>query len=263
MHASIPTLLFAFGSAFVPQVEAHGFVQGIRNNGKWYPGYQPWWVGSPWPHDKSAGWPSANQDWGYVSPGNYSNMNIACGTAATPGETFITVASGSKVDLLWTGWPESHHGPVLTYMAKCPGDCTKMDKNNLNFFKIDAAGMTSSGEVPGAWASDALVANNNTWTVTIPKTLAPGGYVLRHEIIALHSADKVNGAQSYPQCINLKVTGTGTAAPVGVKATSLYKYKGAGIYVSIWYPALISYRIPGPAIWQGATKRWLEKTFSA
>lgn len=113
------------------------------------------------------------------------------------------------------------------------------------------------------WATDELIANNNTWTVTIPKTLAPGGYVLRHEIIALHSANQVDGAQNYPQCFNLKVTGTGTANPVGVKATRLYKYKGPGIYLSIYYPALTSYRIPGPAVWKGAVKRWLEKPFIA
>lgn len=151
MHASIPTLLLALGSALVPQVEAHGYVQGIRNNGKWHTGYAPWWLTdtSSYVPPKSAGWPSLNQDWGFVPPSNYSSPNITCGKHATPGSTFVTVAAGSDVDLLWTNWTTSHHGPVLTYMAKCPGDCTKVDKKKLKFFKIDAAGMISSGEAPG------------------------------------------------------------------------------------------------------------------
>jgi len=42
-----------------------------------------------------------------------------------------------------------------------------------------------------------LQANNNTWTMTIPSGLN-GNYVLRHEILALHSAGQQNGAQNYP-----------------------------------------------------------------
>lgn len=44
------------------------------------------------------------------------------------------------------------------------------------------------------------IANNLTATVAIPSDIAPGNYVIRHEIIALHSAGQENGAQSYPQC---------------------------------------------------------------
>jgi hypothetical protein len=35
--------------------------------------------------------------------------------------------------------------------------------------------------------------------VSIPSTLKPGAYVLRHEIIALHGARSDDGAQAYPQ----------------------------------------------------------------
>ncbi|SPJ84074.1 related to endoglucanase IV precursor [Fusarium torulosum] len=52
--------------------------------------------------------------------------------------------------------------------------------------------------------------------------LKAGSYVLRHEIIALHAAGQENGAQNYPQCFNLEVTGSGTEQPAGVAGTSLY-----------------------------------------
>jgi hypothetical protein len=52
--------------------------------------------------------------------------------------------------------------------------------------------------LPGAWVTDDLVKNNFSWDLTIPN-LAPGNYVIRHEIIALHAAGQTNGAQAYPQ----------------------------------------------------------------
>jgi hypothetical protein len=35
------------------------------------------------------------------------------------------VAAGSEVSLRWTLWPESHSGPVITYMARCVNDDCK------------------------------------------------------------------------------------------------------------------------------------------
>jgi cellulase len=100
------------------------------------------------------------------------------------------------------------------------------------------------------WASDDLIKDDFAWTVTIPDDIAPGQYVLRHEIIALHSAQDTNGAQNYPQCINIEVTGSGTAEPAGVVATELYTASDPGISLSI-YNGLTDYEIPGPAVYSG------------
>lgn len=102
--------------------------------------------------------------------------------------------------------------------------------------------------VPGTWTSDELIAANFSWTVTIPPDIASGDYVLRHEIVALHSAANKAGAQNYPQRINLKITGSGTATPAGTLGTELYKNTDTSIYVNIWN-ALSSYVIPGPALY--------------
>jgi hypothetical protein len=100
--------------------------------------------------------------------------------------------------------------------------------------------------------------NNNTWTVTIPKGLS-GNFVLRNEIIALHSAENANGAQNYPMCVNVKISGSGTEKPCAQGATcrhgtQLYKATDPGILVNI-YQSLSSYKIPGPALWSGLKKR--------
>lgn len=86
--------------------------------------------------------------------------------------------------------------------------------------------------------------------MTIPESIAPGNYVLRHEIIALHSAGEPNGAQNYPQCINLEVSGSGSDKPEGVPGTELYTADDEGITFNI-YQAMDSYPIPGPALYEG------------
>jgi hypothetical protein len=137
------------------------------------------------------------------------------------------------------------------YLANCNGDCTTVDKTTLEFFKIDGVGLVDDTTIPGSWASDTLIANNNSWTVTIPSDIAPGNYVLRHEIIALHSAGSVDGAQNYPQCVNLEVTGSGTATPAGVLGTALYTETDPGIEINI-YQSLSTYIVPGPTLYSGA-----------
>jgi len=57
--------------------------------------------------------------------------------------------------LTWDTWPESHHGPVLDYLAKCDGDCSAAKKESLKFFKLDAAGVLDAAS--NQWASDKLI----------------------------------------------------------------------------------------------------------
>lgn len=147
-------------------------------------------------------------------------------------------------------WPDSHHGPILDYLAPCNGNCETVDKTTLEWFKIDQVGYIN-GSNPGIWASDVLIADASTWLVQIPASLKPGNYVLRHEIIALHSAGSANGAQNYPQCFNLAVTGSGTLAPPsGTLGTALYSETDPGILYNL-YTDVENYTIPGPTLYSG------------
>jgi hypothetical protein len=85
---------------------------------------------------------------------------------------------------------------------------------------------------------------------TIPSALKAGNYVLRHEMIALHGAQ--NGdAQFYPQCVNIKVTGSGTAVPKnGVPGTKIYGQKDAGLNFNLYQKQITTYPIPGPPVWK-------------
>lgn len=233
-------------------VAGHGYVSGAVVDGKYYGGY----IVSSYPYSDSApdtiGWSTQATDLGFVDGSDYSNPDIICHKSGKPGAISAEIAAGSKVELQWTEWPESHHGPVITYLANCNGDCSKVDKTSLEFFKIDEKGLVDGKQAPGTWASDELIKNNNSWTVTVPDSIAAGNYVLRHEIIGLHSAGNKDGAQNYPQCFNLKVTGGGSDKPEGTLGTKLYTDSDPGILVSI-YSSLDSYKIPGPALYSGAS----------
>ncbi|OQD61274.1 hypothetical protein PENPOL_c017G06652 [Penicillium polonicum] len=232
-------------------VAGHGYVSGAVVDGTYHGGYLVNSYSYMPEVPANIGWAEKATDLGFVDGSDYANPDIICHKDATPGAISAEVKAGGKVELQWTEWPESHHGPVITYMANCNGDCSKVDKTTLKFFKIAEAGLIDDSNVPGKWATDELIANNNSATVTIPSAIAAGNYVLRHEIIGLHSAGEVNGAQNYPQCLNLKVTGGGSDAPDGVLGTALYKATDPGIKISI-YTALDSYKIPGPALYTGA-----------
>ncbi|KAG8623192.1 hypothetical protein KVT40_008168 [Elsinoe batatas] len=206
------------------------------------------------------GWVEWAQENGYIAPdskpsgGKYGGIadpqNFICGSKATPGGVDFPVAAGANLNFIWSTWPDSHIGPVITYLAKCPGTtCAGVDKSALRFFKIEEAGLTMDGTTQN-WASKKVNSDNAfTWSTPIPKELPDGVYVARHEIIALHSATSANGAQLYPNCVNLKISGgSGTMSTDGVDATTMYSPTDPGLLVPNIYQGITSYTIPGPPL---------------
>lgn len=68
----------------------------------------------------------------------------------------------------------------------------KSTANPLPAVKIDQEGLVSGTENSGIWAGDTIL-DTLLWTSTIPASLAPGNYLIRHELIAVHQANN-------PQC---------------------------------------------------------------
>ncbi|KAH8880037.1 glycoside hydrolase, partial [Thozetella sp. PMI_491] len=185
----------------------------------------------------------------FVSPSGYDGPDIACHVGATPAGAEAPVNAGDTIEVQWTPWPASHKGPVIDYLAKCDGSCTTADKSKLKFFKISEVGLVDAAK--DVWGATQLMNNNNSWLVTIPTGIAPGNYVLRHEIIALHAAGQTNGAQNYPFCYSLAISSDGTANPEGVLATSFYKPADPGIHFDL-FVKYTDYPIPGPPLYSGA-----------
>jgi cellulase len=228
--------------AAVSTVNGHGHVFQVVAGGVTYPGAVPGNVPS-----NSVGWAANNLDNGFVEPNAAQSADIACHKSARAASNFVKVAAGQSVTLKWNTWPESHKGPVIDYLAPFNSNA-----GSLSFAKIAQKGLIS-GSNPGRWAADDLISNGNSWSVTIPSSVAPGQYVLRHEIIALHSANNANGAQFYPQCINIEVTSGGSSRPSGSSATSFYRANDPGVLFNL-YTSFSSYTIPGPGLFGGGSQ---------
>lgn len=173
---------------------------------------------------------------------------------ATPADLYVDVVAGDTCTIQWTEWPESHHGPVISYLGACNGDCTQADLNEVEWVKVQAVGQTAVGKTnsdSGVWGADLLRAAGNQGTVTIPKSIKAGNYLCRHEIIALMGAVNVGKAQNYPNCINFRISGDGTdPLASGTKGVDLYTPTDPGIKVSI-YGTTLKYQIPGPPLYNG------------
>ncbi|KAI1466701.1 carbohydrate-binding module family 1 protein [Daldinia caldariorum] len=233
-------------------VAAHGHVDHVVIDGLFYQGYDP----TNFPYQQNpptvVGWTTSQTDNGFVEPNSFGSADIICHKSAKPAGGHAQVKAGDSISITWNTWPESHKGPMIDYLAACNGPCESVNKETLEFFKIDEVGKIDDSVQNGFWGSDVLIKNNNTWLVQIPSNIKPGNYVLRHETIALHSAGQANGAQAYPQCFNLEITGSGTEVPAGVLGTKLYSAADPGIVVNI-YTTGLTYTIPGPTLISGAS----------
>ncbi|KAK2053436.1 family 61 glycosyl hydrolase [Colletotrichum caudatum] len=162
-----------------------------------------------------------------------------------PAALHAPAAAGSTVTLHWTLWPESHVGPVITYMARCPdAGCSDWQPGtSAVWFKIKEGGRTGTSNT---WASSALMVAGSVAQYTIPSCLKPGYYLVRHETIALHAASSYPGAQFYPGCHQLQVTGSGTKTATSLVAfPGAYKATDPGVTYDAYRPS--TYTIPGPA----------------
>jgi len=229
-------------------VSAHGHIKGATTpDGTFHQGWDPDdGMGYNNKFPSVVGWSTEVQDNSFVPKSKYNTDDIICHRGAKPAAKSISIAAGDVLTLHWSTWPESHHGPVMDYLASCDGGCSKVDKKKLEFFKISEVGAIVPGNGDkGKWGADMIAAPNFQWQVRIPKDIKGGEYVLRHEILALHQ----NGEpQNYPQCLSLKVTGSGGNQPKGMKATELYSdYKDFNIYQDF-----DKYPIPGPPMIAGA-----------
>ncbi|KAI3397026.1 hypothetical protein diail_11261 [Diaporthe ilicicola] len=229
-------------------VSAHGYVASWEIGGTTYKGFDEQWAVSQGTNtgDEFIAWSTSASDNGYVAPDAYASADIICHRDAKNGAlNNATVAAGDTIKAIWNTWPDSHHGPVMDYLAPAD-DPTSVDKTTLSFVKIAETGLVS-GSNPGTWASDQIISNGLSWEITIPEGTPAGNYVLRHEIIALHSANQANGAQNYPQCVNIQVTGGSGSFPEGTKGEALYTADADGILFNI-YQDFTSYPMPGPAL---------------
>ncbi|KAG8889716.1 hypothetical protein FRB98_003008 [Tulasnella sp. 332] len=186
--------------------------------------------------------------------------DLACNVDATPTSGVCTVPAGSSVTVEMHQQPGDrscadeaiggdHYGPMQVYLAKV-ADATSAVGSSQSWFKIAEIGLPSSN--PDYWGTEVLNDNCGHYTVTIPTDIASGNYLLRAEVIALHVASSVGGAQFYMSCYQINITGGGSSTPAGVSIPGAYSATDPGILINI-YQQLNNYTIPGPQPYETAS----------
>lgn len=121
---------------------------------------------------------------------------------------------------------------------------TPTNPHSAVWFKVQQTGRTGTSNT---WGATPLMKAGGVVTYTVPKCIPSGNYLVRHEIIALHAAYAYPGAQFYPGCHQLKVTGGGSKTPTGLVAfPGAYKGSDAGITYDAYKAQ--TYTVPGPAV---------------
>ncbi|KAF8324031.1 hypothetical protein DL93DRAFT_2123645 [Clavulina sp. PMI_390] len=189
-----------------------------------------------------------------------TSNDITCNVTPTASSGLCAVNPGDSVTVEMHQQPQdrscaneaiggAHYGPINIYMAKV-SDATTAVGSSAGWFKINEMGLVSSN--PDYWATEVLNDNCGHYTFTIPTGIAPGNYLLRAEVIALHVASSVGGAQFYMSCYQLTVGGSGTTNPPTVAIPGAYSASDPGILINI-YTQLNSYVIPGPTPYGSAS----------
>jgi hypothetical protein len=137
----VTTLFIALLNAIV--VSAHGYVSDASIGGVTYTGYLPY--SDPY-------YSTPPERIFRKIPGNgpvedVTLIDLQCngyqGSGSEPAPLTAPIAAGSSISLHWTTWPDSHHGPVITYLAKCPDSCLDyLPGTDAVWFKIKEEGVS-------------------------------------------------------------------------------------------------------------------------
>ena len=141
-----------------------------------------------------------------------NNVSLACNFPGNPAPAAIPINAGENISAIYYYWVHPV-GPMVAWLTPCNGDCRSFDPTNVEWFKIGQKGLEGGTVQEGDWFQKTFSkwdGSPSIWSENIPKTLRPGNYLVRHEIISIHIA---NQPQWYPECAHLEIKGNGTSYP--------------------------------------------------
>ncbi|KAI1843792.1 hypothetical protein JX265_001085 [Neoarthrinium moseri] len=174
-----------------------------------------------------------------------TGSDIICQKSGSTSDKVITIAAGDKVGAWFqhviggaqfsgdadNPIAKSHKGPVTAWLAKVDNAATA-SKEGLKWFKIWEDTFNTGSK---KWGVDNMISNNGWVNFNMPTCIAPGEYLMRVEILALHSAKNRMGAQFYMSCAQIKVTGSGSFSPSStVSFPGAYKQDDPSILINIY-----------------------------
>ncbi|KAI2626924.1 glycoside hydrolase family 61 protein [Hypomontagnella submonticulosa] len=215
-------------AAFALSAEAHCIFQELSVNGQ----KQGSLVGIRAPNDNNPVYDVTSQDIICQKQGHTSDKVISVAPGDKLGAYFGHVIGGAQ----FANDPDnpiakSHKGPITAWLAKVDNAATA-SKTGLKWFKIWEDTFDTGSK---QWGVDHMISQQGWVNFDLPQCIAPGDYLMRVEILALHSAKSPNGAQFYMSCAQIKVSGSGTFTPSQtVSFPGAYQKNDPSIVVNIY-----------------------------
>lgn len=152
-------------------------------------------------------------------------------------------------------------GPITIYAASCGGSCSNFWATSARWFALDKRGLKPDGTFhtdefinagenrlvsrSQCGTADKFVNAGFTFTTRIPNNMAPGEYLIRMNIVALHSDTR---PQFYPSCIQVRVRGNGNGRPADNELAGIWELDTGYRDVHIWNKPIRPFRVPGPDV---------------
>ncbi|KAJ2331662.1 hypothetical protein GGI00_003153 [Coemansia sp. RSA 2681] len=164
------------------------------------------------------------------------------------------VQAGSEFSIVWHHYDNttsdnvispSHRGPCLVYLGQ-----QQDNPDDIKWFKIYEQGFNKDTDL---WCTDVVRNAHGRLSFTLPMDIVDGEYLLRTEIIALHKAKNSGGAQFFPNCVQLSITGSNKKfrcpRPKYVSIPGVYSSTDPGILYNVYNDKGANYIIPGPPVY--------------
>ncbi|KAJ6259131.1 Endoglucanase-4 [Drechslerella dactyloides] len=173
-----------------------------------------------------------------------NSNDIACNVNGSNGAN-VAVVNANAGDTIQVQWDVSSHPGPIVHSLFGPVSSAKTATGIGAWFKIQELDYANN-----LWANQVLEANAGKFTFTLPRNLASGEYLLRSEMLALHGAQTLGGAQFYIGCMQLKITGPGGNCSPKYNLPGAYKAADNNIYIPDFYYGFVpsTYSAPGPAV---------------
>lgn len=116
--------------------------------------------------------------------------DITCNVGGNTVPSGVITTEANEGDTIKVKWDSSTHPGPITHMLYGPVDDATMATGVGSWVKIDEFDSEN-----GTWANEIMMAQDMTYSFKLPTGLASGEYLLRSEMLALHGAQTVGGAQ--------------------------------------------------------------------
>ena len=191
----------------------------------------------------------------YLSIGVNGDKGVARISPVKAGQTIIFEWRDHPDDSAPGAIDKSHKGPCAVYMKKVDNAAANNNAAGDGWFKIMELGFDEEHQ---EWCTEKLNPKKGHLAAKVPEDLAPGYYLVRPELLALHQADKnPPDPQFYVGCAQIFLASDGKSKPKNTVSIPGYvSLKTPAMTYNVWRdPLPLPFPNFGPPLYQSGKTR--------